>query len=942
MSAARFMGIWIAAAALAAPLSAQEGGKGLSLCGTVTTVEDGVRIPAEYAVLILQSTGLYATTDAKGAYRFEQLDPGRYDLSVQLIGYAGIDTTVTLGAAGPARLDFTLKESSFRLKEVSVVAERSKTGEATASKISRQAIDHSQTSSLKDLMGLLPGVELSNPNLSSSQTISLRTASQTAMNSLGTAIIVDGAPVSNNANMEGITTAMTGVSAPIAGSAVSRAGSIPNSGIDVRSISTDNIESVEVIRGIPSVQYGDMTSGAVIINSKAGVEPLTLKLKTDPKIRQVYLSKGIKAGENGGDLHFSADYAYSNAKTTERYAYYQRLNFKTLWTKGFGKLNTTSSVEFKFGKDTRNKNPDDTRSSTASGGTDIGYRLNTGGTWNINRGWVKTLRYDLSHSFRYKKSFMEQDCVNALSIYSTNLTDGTTVSNTKGRRIFDADGREITHFGPGQSGDFATFMPYYYFSHYDFYGKELNTYAKAILNLYKSWKKTSERILLGGDFKSDGNLGRGLVFPEGVPPLRSSNPESGYRERPLYDIPFVNQIGLFAESTFKTEILSRGLSLTGGLRFDRVARLTSLSPRINASVELLPGALSLRGGYGITAKAPTSGYLYPNNAYYDQSNYNSLDASDEKQRLVLATTYVFDTRNPDLEIARNRKAEIGFDLTIRKRYRLAVTFFDELMKNGYDFDATFSSIRWMPYRYYSQTGIDADGCPILARTTDSHKFFTCYMPVNSAWQHNFGIEYELNLGRFDAIRTSFYLNGAWMRTENTSTGYSFDVNAVQGSTLKSHVAVYDPGTRTYEYEKAITTLRVTHNIPSIGFAVTLTSQLNLFTKSWTKYRNETFPRQYISNDDGQVHPFTEAMASDPAFSYMIDPLSDSRFITERHKTTLVFNLNVSKEIRNFLTASFYVNNLFNSRPLDPSEITKGAFTELNYPMYFGFELKLKL
>ncbi len=84
------------------------------------------------------------------------------------------------------------------------------------------------------------------------------------------------------------------------------------------------------------------------------------------------------------------------------------------------------------------------------------------------------------------------------------------------------------------------------------------------------------------------------------------------------------------------------------------------------------------------------------------------------------------------------------------------------------------------------------------------------------------------------------------------------------------------------------------------------------------------------------------MASDPAFSYMIDPLSDSRFITERHKTTLVFNLNVSKEIRNFLTASFYVNNLFNSRPLDPSEITKGAFTELNYPMYFGFELKLKL
>ena len=56
----------------------------------------------------------------------------------------------------------------------------------------------------------------------------------------------------------------------------------------------------------------------------------------------------------------------------------------------------------------------------------------------------------------------------------------------------------------------------------------------------------------------------------------------------------------------------------------------------------------------------------------------------------------------------------------------------------------------------------------------------------------------------------------------------------------------------------------------------------------------------------------------------------------------MFNLNVTKEIRKFMTASFYVNNLFNSRPLDPSEISKGSFTELNNPMYFGFEIKLKI
>ena len=43
-----------------------------------------------------------------------------------------------------------------------------------------------------------------------------------------------------------------------------------------------------------------------------------------------------------------------------------------------------------------------------------------------------------------------------------------------------------------------------------------------------------------------------------------------------------------------------------------------------------------------------------------------------------------------------------------------------------------------------------------------------------------------------------------------------------------------------------------------------------------------------------------------------------------------------------MTASFYVNNLFNFRPLDASDITTGAYTELGTPMYFGFEIKFKI
>ncbi|MFR7824841.1 MAG: TonB-dependent receptor plug domain-containing protein [Odoribacter splanchnicus] len=69
--------------------------------------------------------------------------------------------------------------------------------------------------------------------------------------------------------------------------------SSPAGGVDVRAISTDNIESIEVIRGIPSVEYGDLTSGAVIINSKAGREPFRLRFKTNENIYQVSAGKGL-------------------------------------------------------------------------------------------------------------------------------------------------------------------------------------------------------------------------------------------------------------------------------------------------------------------------------------------------------------------------------------------------------------------------------------------------------------------------------------------------------------------------------------------------------------------------------------------------------------------------------------------------------------------------
>ena len=75
---------------------------------------------------------------------------------------------------------------------------------------------------------------------------------------MGTAIIIDGTPVNNDANMQTLNTATEEPPRVTPWQA----------GVDLRQIATDNIESVEVIRGIPSVEYGELTTGAVLVRPR--------------------------------------------------------------------------------------------------------------------------------------------------------------------------------------------------------------------------------------------------------------------------------------------------------------------------------------------------------------------------------------------------------------------------------------------------------------------------------------------------------------------------------------------------------------------------------------------------------------------------------------------------------------------------------------------------
>ena len=264
------------------------------------------------ATVQLQPSGAVAVTNMDGVASIRNIEAGTYLVNISYVGYEPISTQVKVSRN--MKLNFQMTPTTLALREVSVVARQNASGKATSSIIGRQAIDHLQATSLADIMQLVPGGLMGNQDLTSSlgSRLQIRSASQSAFNStsaFGSPIIIDGVPLSNNGNLtqgDFSNTATTGT--------------------DMRNISADDIEEVEVIRGIPSAEYGDLTSGMVVVHSKIGVTPWQLKGKVNPGMMNYSLGKGLRM-DKYGILNFNVDYAQAWGDPRKKTNSFDRYNF---------------------------------------------------------------------------------------------------------------------------------------------------------------------------------------------------------------------------------------------------------------------------------------------------------------------------------------------------------------------------------------------------------------------------------------------------------------------------------------------------------------------------------------------------------------------------------------------------------------------------------------
>ena len=358
---------------LTAALTAPGTPKGHLVEGCV--LEAGTQVPVIGAAVKLGDDYLWAITDAEGSFVFENVQKGEYVLEVSCLGYVTVSAVIDV-QKDVEGLTFTLHENSLALDEVVVTAQKAKDGLGTTQNIGRDALNHLQLSNTTDIAALLPGGKTVNPDLTSENAFSLREGGAKGGNSaFGTAVEVDGVRLGNNASFGEM------------------------GGTDTRNVAVENIESIEVITGVPSAEYGDLNSGMVKINTRKGRTPVNVTFAVNPRTYQASVSKGIDLQDDNGVLNLSAEWARAVKKLISPYESYNRTGITLSYSNNFAR-----SLRFEAGfagniGGMNTKDDPDAFTGQFKKERDNAFRANTSLNWMLNLAWVTSLKFDASVNF---------------------------------------------------------------------------------------------------------------------------------------------------------------------------------------------------------------------------------------------------------------------------------------------------------------------------------------------------------------------------------------------------------------------------------------------------------------------------------------------------------------------------------------------------------------
>ena len=862
--------------------------------------------PLSGATMQLVQSGLWGISGKDGEVEIRNVPRLPVAYKVSMLGYKDVEGEIRLDGKDNVRI--LMEEESLSMREVVVVAQAGQGGESTTSIIGRQALDHLQATSLKDILQLLPGgVSMKNPSLTSPGQFKVRTLASDDNATFGAAIIINGMPVSTNANMN------TGLGL----SSISSS----NSGADLRSIATDDIESVEIIRGVASAEYGDVTSGVMIVNKRIGVSDLNMKARIMPGIMQLHAGKGFDI-KSAGSLNISADYARGTSDPrflTDKYnrgllslAHRKTLLDKT-WT-------LTTNIDLSYTGEWKGADPDEPEAMKKffSSRDAFSLRLSHNGMLKLDKALARTLKYDV-----------------ALSLSSDRIFNDRLVSVGSGA-ILDAT-KDGMYEGTPYPSSYETLS-----------GTKSNPvmyWAKFSDLFYLNVGNMSNRFNVGTEWKIEGN--RGIGQYDKTPKFKAFAQD---RIRRFCDIPYMNQISAYFEDNVVLTFSERRYpNITGqvGVRWTvvqpwRNERMMALSPRLNIAVNPVR-YLSLRLGYGISEKVPSLQDLYPSPDYYD---FYNMSVSDGQKSYYLYSTRVFDNKPVSIKTMRGTKYELGFDVRLDNGMSFSVVGYHEKVSRCFGPDN--SEWKTLVFDVWNAADVTFTGQkPIYDQQNPSRRDTVLYnliRPGNPKSRRNRGIEFDFNFGKINATNTSFYLSGAWSETRSSSSNLSYKLPVGEARNYGPVYVVYPESSYSFsENRRFSATLRVVQHIPAIRFIVSASAQCILY-----EYDHEvssgTRPLGYIYGSE--YIKFTEDQLDDIEFNFHGYMLKDQIFDTRISNVPVTWpaiwclDMRVTKEIGDKAGFSFYANNVLFSQPWQSNSVSVSKVERNGGLFSYGLEIFL--
>ena len=891
----------------------------------VSVVEKKSHEPVIMGTVLLLPVGLGTATDAQGRATLRGVPDGQYSLMVSYVGFQ--TRTVQLSVSGKdLQLRVELEEASLALKEVSVTARQNASGTSTSSIIGRQAIDHLQATSLADIMQLVPGQLMGNRDLTSASNLQLRQLVNNNTSAFGSSIVVDGVPMSNNGALAQGTFSSTAFA-----------------GTDLRQVAADDIDEVEVVRGIPSAEYGDLTSGLVVVHSKAGVTPWQAKAKINPGLMNYSVGKGEGLGR-AGIINGSLDYAQAWGDPRMKTRSFHRYTANVGWSYDPNRnWHTNTKLRYMQAKDWTGKDPDAVADGTYSESKNQTLSLTHNGRVQLNKMYARTFNYTIGISL--SRSDAE---TSSFASVSTGLLPILTARETGYYVVpFETHSYLATGITKSRPG---------------------NVYAKVGDQFFLRSGKTRQTFKLGADYHYDWNSGRGYYNADERYPLR---PNSDGRPRAFSDVPGLHQLAAYAEDQF-TWNLNRvnRLRATAGLRFTALqpfgdVATTALSPRVNVSFTVAKW-LDLRGGFGMNSKTPGLNYLYPDKKYADRVAANYMPQDDTAAQLLAYHTQVYEVAySKNMKNATTTKWELGLDLKLPSGKKLSLLAYRDKTPNGFGPVTNY-------FAYESSYYSPAQGLiitPGQATQIDyAHPEYTDILTMttgeigNTNTTVNRGVEADMDFGTLRLLRTSFYLSGAWQETKTWST--DLNSQSVRAALLPADYSarsvtpfkvVYPSGQDYSKYRRFVTTLRTVTHIPELRMVASLTAQA--IWHNWNhSYTADKDPIAWIGLDL-QRHELTSDMQGgylgmdavyyatkpDGQSSVAVSDLQVRVSDNEPSKSPVTWNLQarLTKELGSVGGLSFYVNNALYYEPFLKGNNTS-TLSQRNQGMSFGAELYLNL